>query len=90
MRRYLGTALVGIVCFVLGIAFQRYSDSRRVPVQPAPDRTAAAKHETAAHVQYAREPLWVYGFETAARAGDKAPPQDQRSGVFSEEILLTS
>ena len=76
MKRYLGTALVGIVCFVLCVAFQRYSDARRVPAQPPADSTVAAKPEPPAPViQYDREPLWAYGFETVAKADDKAPPQ---------------
>ena len=33
MKRYLGTALVGIVCFALGVAFQRFYDARRAPTQ---------------------------------------------------------
>ena len=76
MKRYLTTAIVGIVCFVLGVAFQRYSDARRVPAQPPADSTVATKPEPPAPViQYDREPLWAYGFETVAKADDKAPPQ---------------
>ena len=76
MKRYVSTGLVGVICFALGVAFQRYSDSQRAPEQPAAVTTPAAKPETLAPaVQYDREPLWAYGFETVAKAGDKAPPQ---------------
>ncbi len=76
MKRFLSTAIVGIVCFVLGVAFQRYSDARRAPAPPAVDSTATAKSEPAKpSIQYDREPLWAYGFETAAKPDDKAPPQ---------------
>ena len=78
MKRYLSTAVVAIVCFVLGALFQRYYDSRR----PSADRPGATlpasetKGETAAPaVQFDREPLWAYGFEAPAKLGDKAPPQ---------------
>ena len=74
MKRHLGTALVGIICFVLGVAFQRLYDARRAP---APIESSAARPEPAIpSIQYDREPLWAYGFETVAKADDKAPPQN--------------
>jgi cytochrome c553 len=76
VTRFLGTAIVGIVCFVLGVAFQRYSDARRAPAPPPVERTATAPPEPVKPaIQYDREPLWAYGFETVANARDTAPPQ---------------
>lgn len=75
MKRYLSTALVGVACFALGVAFQRYYDSRRT-AEPAADTAVAPKPEPVAPaIQFDREPLWAYGFETVAKAGDTAPPQ---------------
>lgn len=68
MKRYTATILVGIVCFGLGVAFQRFADSRRAPQPPAP----AGKIAT---IPFEREPLWAYGFEAPPQAGDKAIPQ---------------
>ena len=73
MKRTLSTALVGIVCFALGVAFQRYYDSRRSPTPPALDTSVAPK--PAPVIAFDREPLWAYGFETAAKPGDEAPAQ---------------
>jgi cytochrome c553 len=76
VKRYLGTALVGVVCFVLGVAFQRYYDSRRAPSQqPADTPTTSTAEPAKRAIQFEREPLWAYGFETAAKATDTAVPQ---------------
>ena len=78
MKRFLGTAVVGVVCFVLGAAFQRYYDSRRPPsAQPAETAVAPAPggEGVAPAIQFDREPLWAYGFETVAKRDDTAPPQ---------------
>jgi len=73
--RMLSTAVVGIVCFMLGVAFQRYSDTR-APAPPVAESTPAPEPRTPPHlIQYDREPLWAYGFETVAKADDTAPPQ---------------
>jgi len=68
VKRYTATILVGIVCFGLGVAFQRFADSRRAPQPPAP----AGKIAT---IPFEREPLWAYGFEAPPQPGDKAIPQ---------------
>jgi cytochrome c553 len=76
VKRFLSTAIVGIVCFGLGIAFQRYSDARRAPAPATIESTATATPEPAKlSIEYDREPLWAYGFETVAKADDKAPAQ---------------
>jgi cytochrome c553 len=72
VKRYISTALVAVVCFGLGAAFQRYYDSRRTPaVEPTPTATAQKTPD----IQFEQEPLWAYGFDTPAKLGDKAPPQ---------------
>ena len=77
MKRYLTTVLVGVLSFGLGVAFQRYYDSRRAPVPPpvADSTTDTKPAAPAPAIQFDREPLWAYGFDTVAKAGDTAPPQ---------------
>ncbi len=76
MKRYLGTVVVAIVFFGLGVAFQRYADGRRGPAVEPPQVSAPPVAEPKAPpIQYEREPLWAYGFETIAKHDDKAPPQ---------------
>ena len=80
MKRYLSSAVVAIVFFGLGIAFQRYSDYRRAgtpqPGAPPVTGNAAPEHKAASlAIQFEREPLWAYGFETRATPSDKAVPQ---------------
>jgi cytochrome c553 len=75
VRRNLGTILIGIICFGLGIAFQRYYDSRSAPsrtLEPLPQAPAV---EPAAMIAFDRAPLWAYGFETPATPTDTAQPQ---------------
>ena len=74
MKRFITTALVGVICFALGVAFQRYSDSRRPPA-PAAVEIAPPKPAPKPSIQFDREPLWAYGFDTVAKEGDTAPPQ---------------
>jgi cytochrome c553 len=75
VKRYLGTATVAVVFFVLGVAFQRYSDSRRF-VAPGPVEVATKiTQPPVPAIAFDREPLWAYGFETPAKADDTAPPQ---------------
>jgi cytochrome c553 len=76
VKRYLGTALVGIICFALGVAFQRFHDSRRAPAATPIESTTATPEPATPSIAYDREPLWAYGFETVAKAGDAAPPQN--------------
>ena len=77
MKRYVGTAVVGLVCFALGMASQRYYDGRRAAARPLAESTAPKPAEPAKPtIQFDREPLWAYGFETVAKPGDTAPPQN--------------
>jgi cytochrome c553 len=76
VKRILSTALVGVVSFALGVAFQRYYDSRRTPALPLPSETSTTKPEPPKPaIPFDREPLWAYGFETVAKADDRAPAQ---------------
>ncbi len=76
MKRFVSTALVGVTCFALGVAFQRYDDSRRAPARPLPSEISTTKPEPPQPaIQFDREPLWAYGFDTLAKADDKAPVQ---------------
>jgi cytochrome c553 len=69
-------ALVGVVGFALGVAFQSYYDSFRGPAQPLPGELSTAKPDPPKPViPFDREPLWAYGFETVAKSDDKAPAQ---------------
>jgi cytochrome c553 len=72
VRRHLSTVLVGVICFVLGVAVQRYYDSWRQPVVSPP---AAPPPEAVATIAFDRAPLWAYGFEAPAKQGDTAAPQ---------------
>jgi cytochrome c553 len=57
---------------VLGVAVQRYYDSRRPPVVSPP---AAPPPEAVATIAFDRAPLWAYGFDTPAKQSDAAAPQ---------------
>jgi cytochrome c553 len=78
-------AVLAITCFVLGAAAQRFYDARR-PVTPQPPqavnppgtdvRIAEEKGGVKPPaIQFDREPLWAYGFDTPPKPGDKAAPQ---------------
>jgi cytochrome c553 len=77
-------ALVGVVCFVLGIVTQRVYDARRrVVTQPSAQnvRTPPASESPAAtsfsfaSINFEHEPLWAYGFLEPPKPGEKAQPQ---------------
>jgi cytochrome c553 len=74
VKRFLSTAVVAIVFFVLGAVFQRNYDARRA-IAPQPMTPAAVTQPPAPAIPFDRAPLWAYGFETPAKADDKAPPQ---------------
>ena len=75
MKRYLGSVVVAIVFFALGAAFQRYYDTGRTSAPPPAAPTAKIVEPAPPPIPYDRAPLWAYGFETPAKADDKAPPQ---------------
>ena len=75
MKRYLGTVVVAIVFFALGAAFQRYYDAGRTSAPPPAETSATVVPPAPPPIPYDRAPLWAYGFETPAKADDKAPPQ---------------
>lgn len=75
MKRNVSTTIVAVVCFVLGALFQRYYDSRSAP-EPAGTTTGTQPESAAtAPIQFDREPLWAYGFDTVAEPGEMAAPQ---------------
>jgi cytochrome c553 len=75
VKRFLRTAVVAIVFFVLGVVFQRNYDARRA-IAPRPVETpSTVTQPPASAIAFDRAPLWAYGFETPAKADDKAPPQ---------------
>jgi cytochrome c553 len=78
-------AVLAVTCFVLGAAVQRFYDARRPAPAPAQAvnpagtdiRIAEEKKDLvkAPAIQFDREPLWAYGFDTPPKPGDKAAPQ---------------
>ena len=75
MKRYLGTFILAITCFALGAAVQRFYDLRRSALPPAVQTAETTVAPTVRPIQFDQEPLWAYGFDTLAKAGDKAAPQ---------------
>jgi cytochrome c553 len=86
VKQRAGLIVLGVVCFALGALVQRAYDTRRaVPppaaqtaVQPPRGEGSPAQEQqpaTVASIQFDKEPLWAYGFETPAKPGDKAAPQ---------------
>ncbi len=75
MKRYTATIIVGIVCFGLGVVFQRLYDSRRAGAPPEARQPASPVPPAPAPIRFDREPLWAYGFEAPPKPGDTAAPQ---------------
>jgi cytochrome c553 len=86
VKKQIGAIVLGVACFALGAAFQRFYDLRRpaVPpktqaVKPPPEADVRIGEETGgvsvAAIRFDHEPLWAYGFETPPKPGDKALPQ---------------
>jgi cytochrome c553 len=75
--------VVGIACFALGAALQRFYDIRRSALpqaaQTSPSATEAPRPEKGpvevAAINFEHEPLWAYGFEKPPAPGEKALPQ---------------
>jgi cytochrome c553 len=84
LKRYIRTIVLGIACFVLGAAAQRYYDSLRLITQqnaettktPAENETDADKAADVATIRFDQEPLWAYGFDRPPLPGEKALPQN--------------
>src|SRR6266571_6204109 len=78
LMRFVKTVMLGIVCFVLGAAVTRYYDTHRAaPLQTA--QTAKPTEAEVVKIDFENEPLWAFGFETPAKPGDKAQPQNPPS-----------
>jgi cytochrome c553 len=85
MKRPVTTLVVVLACVAAAAILQRAYDTRRAPTRRAPTPAAAAPGDerragqdgaaAAAAIGFDREPLWAYGFDTPARAGDTARPQ---------------
>lgn len=81
MKRYVSGFVLGITCFALGAAVQRYYDVRRL-TSPQAVQTAGSPPESGtrvadvAAINFEDEPLWAYGFDTRPAPGDKALPQN--------------
>ena len=80
-KRYLRAVVLGVACFALGAAFQRFYDARRAAAAEA-TRTSKTQPEIVSNkppvsppIQFEHEPLWAYGFNTRPAPGDKAQPQ---------------
>jgi cytochrome c553 len=72
VKRSLSTIALGIVCFGLGAITQRYYDDRRAAAVTARSANPVPAEPV---VDFAREPLWAYGFETVRQPGEIAAPQ---------------
>jgi cytochrome c553 len=75
VKRHFSTAALAIICFVLGALFHRYYDSRPTPATVSVETPPPAPSPEPAAIQFDREPLWAYGFETPAKRGDTFVPQ---------------
>lgn len=82
MKRYLGTAVVGILCFALGAAVARWYDRRTppravavAPILPDTSAPAPAPNANTTPIRFENEPLWAYGFDRPPAPGEKAAPQ---------------
>jgi cytochrome c553 len=78
VKRFVTSAVLGIACFGLGAAVQRYYDARRIPApqqaQTAPT-TPVADKPVAVAINFDTEPLWAYGFDKLPAPGEQARPQ---------------
>jgi cytochrome c553 len=77
VKPYLRSLIVGIACFALGAAAQRYYDSRLAPASGS--TTLFTENHVAGPtgpIHFEVEPLWAYGFERPPEPGEKASPQN--------------
>src|SRR5262245_52262508 len=78
MKRYIRTLVLGVACFALGAAAQRYYDSLRLTQQPAQTVKAPVEDASAdlSTIRFDQETLWAYGFDRPPLPGEKAIPQN--------------
>jgi cytochrome c553 len=67
--------LVALASFALGALVQRIYDAGRRPSSPPGQESAAMVESPRAPIDLTGEPLWAYGFDQAAKPGEKAKPQ---------------
>jgi len=75
MRRFISAGVIGIVCFGLGAAVQRYYDMHRWTTPLLVKTVTLPNPNEPAAIQFDKEPLWAYGFDKAPAPGEKASPQ---------------
>jgi cytochrome c553 len=87
VKKHVSAVVLGVVCFVLGAAGQRFYDARRsTPSQtastvksPPEGDTRVAESKGSVNLEAIRfdhEPLWAYGFDRPPAPGEKARPQN--------------
>jgi cytochrome c553 len=80
VKRYIRTIVLGMGCFVLGAAVQRYYDTFRLTRQPEAAKPVAENESDTnrgvANIRFDQEPLWAYGFDRPPVPGEKAVPQN--------------
>ena len=78
MSRRIGILVLGILCFALGAAVQRFYDMRfasRPPQTAALPAGLPGPGGAATTVDFTNEPLWAYGFVARPAPGETAAPQ---------------
>jgi cytochrome c553 len=78
VSRRIGILVLGILCFALGAAVQRFYDMRfasRPPLTAALPAGLPGPGGAATTVDFTNEPLWAYGFVARPAPGEKAAPQ---------------
>jgi len=73
VQSFFRTVILGIVCVAAGAAMMRYYDSRHLNIPNQSPKEPNTPVVAAVDLQH--EPLWAYGFEKPAAAGEVAQPQ---------------
>ena len=78
--RYVKPVVLGIACFLLGAAAQRYYDTRRIAAPKSVETAKPTAEDKSAveavAINFETEPLWAYGFDKRPAPGEKARPQN--------------